>query len=1009
MSQRTRHRLIWAAMVVLLAGSSGSGGALAETFDLHIRSYCPAGSNCGHPSWQDYEDYLCTAVEEMNLEYQDAGLAFRPTIFANDPTAPTGGVPGAPTDKDRYSEIVIDDACRGRNADDSALAQHWRTHVAAANTGAISIMLDTRWGTCCSPIAKTSQSGSDLLGLLCDADLARGDYHTGTVFAHEMGHYWGLRHPFTYEDPATHSSPDYDGDDEAIDPSTGQPDTLWVVQDTPEDPEAFERCDRFCGGNASGTRCWNDVDCPAANCLRVCDAGKDEDQNGTPRDDHVWNAMTVVPNGADALSPHTNYCTLTWTEQVGGSPVTSPAPTFAHNAMSYWGHDCRGPLVINGAPLPPFTADQLERMADVRAYVAERVASYLPDVCVGRGGDTDNDGLCGDEDNCPHAPNLCDQGDTDGDAVGDRCDNCPDVANSDQADMDHDGEGDACDDDIDGDLCKNEADQHPTERYVPAGERSIIGDSCGLGVTTHTEYYDERAFSDKDALRNCEDWDDDGDGLCDPDWKGIECVGVASDPCPADPVNLCMVPIGDPVECPPPWLECVGSSCFEFFLKFTQVINPDPLEIILDRFQIVGRTIYAYPERAVAMTPSLQLKQIADLAEGFVGARALAPTRSVAPLQFAAEERIRLEIWRRLGDTGGPVLAAVVGEWPASRVAVGAINRGAVIRITPVQTDVAGGELRLATTWDVGVEEGSALPDKDGDDWPDLADNCPAEANPDQVDSDRDGYGNRCDADLDNDRWVTALDVERVRACLGARLDQAFPLEREDQVDPLAAALAGLCRNADLDGDRAVGEGDLSLAADRLGEFLDLPGRIRPLPAPPAHCVTPAPLERVRLDVLHLDRAAGEQMLDLRGETILTHPSAAELDPARQGVRFVLRTAQGRTLMEILARADGPGSDGWAVSTEGEAVHFRRQTGPGIWQQVHVTQGQQHEPQRVDVHILAKGVDIGLSRGELPLFAQVTFDATAAATRLCAETGFRQEPEKPNCRLEGKKGTLVCR
>ena len=58
--------------------------------------------------------------------------------------------------------------------------------------------------------------------------------------------------------------------------------------------------------------------------------------------------------------------------------------------------------------------------------------------------DTDGDGLCGLDDNCPELPNP-DQADEDGDGVGDACDNCPKVANRGQEDTDGDGIGDSCD------------------------------------------------------------------------------------------------------------------------------------------------------------------------------------------------------------------------------------------------------------------------------------------------------------------------------------------------------------------------------------------------------------------------------------------------------------------------------------------------------------------------------------------------------------------------------------
>ncbi|MBF0428468.1 MAG: M36 family metallopeptidase, partial [Magnetococcales bacterium] len=59
--------------------------------------------------------------------------------------------------------------------------------------------------------------------------------------------------------------------------------------------------------------------------------------------------------------------------------------------------------------------------------------------------------------------------------------------------------------------------------------------------------------------------------------------------------------------------------------------------------------------------------------------------------------------------------------------------------------DMAGVHLRLTARTD------PIQSDKDGDGWPDDADNCPDVTNPDQLDQDGDGIGNQCDLDNDND------------------------------------------------------------------------------------------------------------------------------------------------------------------------------------------------------------------------------------------------------------------
>jgi Thrombospondin type 3 repeat len=97
--------------------------------------------------------------------------------------------------------------------------------------------------------------------------------------------------------------------------------------------------------------------------------------------------------------------------------------------------------------------------------------------------DSDGDGVCDADDNCPATANP-NQADADGDGVGDVCDNCPEVANPGQEDSDGDGIGDACEDipcdDTDGDGVCDLVDNCP-DVANPGQEDSDgdgIGDAC---------------------------------------------------------------------------------------------------------------------------------------------------------------------------------------------------------------------------------------------------------------------------------------------------------------------------------------------------------------------------------------------------------------------------------------------------------------------------------------------------------------------------------------------------
>ncbi len=73
------------------------------------------------------------------------------------------------------------------------------------------------------------------------------------------------------------------------------------------------------------------------------------------------------------------------------------------------------------------------------------------------------------------------------------------------------------------------------------------------------------------------------------------------------------------------------------------------------------------------------------------------------------------------------------------------------------------------------IIESDSVPDTDNDGIPDSSDNCTLIANPDQRDTDQDGFGNICDADLDNNGSVSFADLNIFRSYFGSQnLDADF-------------------------------------------------------------------------------------------------------------------------------------------------------------------------------------------------------------------------------------------
>ena len=98
-----------------------------------------------------------------------------------------------------------------------------------------------------------------------------------------------------------------------------------------------------------------------------------------------------------------------------------------------------------------------------------------------------------------------------------------------------------------------------------------------------------------------------------------------------------------------------------------------------------------------------------------------------------------------------------------------AIDAGANSSIPELADDIDGEERALADPFDIGADEVVLVltPDTDGDGVVDTQDNCTLAPNPNQRDTDADGFGNFCDADLNNDLTVNLSDFSLFRSAFG--------------------------------------------------------------------------------------------------------------------------------------------------------------------------------------------------------------------------------------------------
>lgn len=186
---------------------------------------------------------------------------------------------------------------------------------------------------------------------------------------------------------------------------------------------------------------------------------------------------------------------------------------------------------------------------------------------------------------------------------------------------------------------------------------------------------------------------------------------------------------------------------------------------------------------------------------------------------FTGADIIQAEV--TVGSLGSGVTMGPFDGTTLTTDANGEIVSGSGQIVTTVDTPLGPAEVTItldastgtwtATTPFLGLGQVSAgtltftrRVDSDSDGVSDTTDNCTLVANPDQLDSNGDGFGNICDPDLDNDGIVTFADY--------AMLTSGFLAVPGD---------ANWNPDADLDGDNAITFADIALFPPY---FLSVPG-----------------------------------------------------------------------------------------------------------------------------------------------------------------------------------------
>ncbi len=1014
-------------VLVLLAGPARAGAAGAlKTFDVDFRVYCkpnPSGLLCG--IWKnksELDDALRAWLLGVNVKWAPTEISFRlgTATFTQEST---------------YSALwkhLADDP----KADPDDLSHFLRYQELAtianqpANRSRVTVFIleglgnggfgPFPGGSRCAAGEKQYRAcgvNADCPGSTCDEwpvfdrGLFAGPTGQPEVLAHELGHHFCLPHPHSDWDRGLGSdgqckaAPIYDGDG---------------IADTAEDPGIPE----IAGPNPKGSPCEaSDLDGNKDMCV-VNDPGAPHHPNyaaalfETCRD---WCDFVRLPGLVEPDSPTQNFCLpiCQGTDENGARIFQNQIQPDTALVMSYYSALCFGPYVLKtsqGKVVPGFSKGERDRVHECIANTAER-QTYV-DVCAGRGGDSDSDGICNLDDLCPTVPNGAP--DDDGDGVPNACDKCPNDPDPANLDTDFDGKGDVCDSDDDNDGCDDATDQHPHDAKVPIGLIQYF--DCPVEFETLFGFEGQNSDGQPDGL-DCADLDDDDDGV--PD---------AVDPCPTRADDACVVP---GITCPPvqPWKLCLGGGCLDLFsLELVSLVSPSD-KLSFPEFQIVDGAIF------VPVVP------------GVTGAQTLFSLTGGSFPGFTCARGPCLEL--RVVDPDGN--AFPVAQYDPADVEVDDSTTGRVIAILPIEGRT-GTTLRLARTWGTGIPADAMLADGDDDGVPDVADNCRLDPNPFQTDRDADGFGDACDFDVDQNGLVTWSEWARLADCEGVdvtRLNEPIDVDAWTVLDPPSPdelVRRERCRDADLDGSGVVTGEEVDRAHAALGQPPGPAGNQEPPPrrdvADPLDtdldfvpndadncptvanadqrdadgdgignacdlCVTMTPGQtawlRGRIAVSKLnDGVSGNDKLKLSGRFTLAS-GGFTVDPMLQGARLQIRSAAGVPKVDVTLPGGAyvkPGP-GWRSNKAGSTFTFvdRRPGGTDGMTRLAVSR------------VRVRKQDIGLVRlsvvgangsfpfvpADAPLAATVVLgDATSGMEGECGELGMVGALCKTN-----RKGTKI--